>query len=101
MCSAEHHAYACVDHVLSRRHGISLECLAFATEFGETKVEHFHDTVVTQHDVVRLDIAMHDADGVSRRKRAGHLNADVECLAGCQSACSDARAQRVPVDEFG
>ena len=102
MRSSEHHADAGVDHVLSRRHGISFEYLAFATaEFGETKVEHFHDAVVTQHDVVGLDIAMNDADGVSRGKGAGDLDADVEGVAGGESGSSDATAECVAVDELG
>src|SRR5215216_3802885 len=101
MSCAEHHANPGVDEVLSRRHGIGFSGGSFATEFGETKVEHFYDAVMTQHDVVRLDVAMDDADGVSCVKCAGHLNADVERFARCESAFSDAIAQCIAVDELG
>ena len=46
---------------------------AFTSEFRETKVEHFNDAVVTQHDVVRLDVAMNDADSSESRKERWRL----------------------------
>ena len=46
----------------------SLGVCAFTSEFCETKVENFNDAVVTQHDVVRLDVAMNDADAVGRSR---------------------------------
>ena len=61
---------------------------AFASEFCETEVENFNDAIVPQHDVVRLDVAMNDADAVSRGERAGDLNADVEASRGVNGASS-------------
>jgi hypothetical protein len=39
---------------------------------------------VPEHDVVRLDVAMDDADAVSRAQCAGDLNADVERVTGIE-----------------
>src|SRR6185503_18689446 len=65
-----------VDEVLSRRERIRFGVFPFASELCETKVENFNDAVAPQHDVVRLDVAMRDADGVRRVKGAGDLYAD-------------------------
>ena len=97
---AEHHADCGVDEILSRRHRIALERMPFAAEFRETEIKHFNDPIVTQHDVVRLDIAMDDTDRVRRRERACDLNADVERLVRPEWSFSNSITQRFAVDEL-
>ncbi len=99
---AQHHADFGFEEVLSGRHGIGLgRSLALRSQFGQTEIEDFNDAVMTQHDVVWLDVAMDDPDGVSGAKCAGDLDADVERVARFEGAHSDSVAQRVTVDEFG
>ena len=78
MCRAEHDADAGIDHVLRWRERVGLQTLSFTSEFCETEVEHFNDAVMTQHDVVGLDVAMNDADAVRGAECTGDLNTDVE-----------------------
>src|ERR1044072_7971352 len=75
-------------------------CFAFASEFCQTKVENFDDAVVTQHDVVGLDVAMNDADAVRCTEGTGDLDADVEHVDRSERAFSYALAPCLTVDEF-
>ena len=78
-----------------------MSCQAFASEFGETEVENFHDAIAAKHDVVGLDVAMDDADAVSGAKGTGDLNSDVDRFARLERRCPYSLAQCFAVDEFG
>jgi hypothetical protein len=43
-----------------------------------SEVEHFRQAMFGDHDVRRLDVAVHESIGVRRGQRVGHLSADVE-----------------------
>ena len=47
---------------------------------GEPEIEHLHQVVRGDHDVVRLQIAMDDALSVRRLQSRGHLLPDGEGL---------------------
>ena len=52
-----------------------------ATSKSDAEVEELHPAVAGDHHVVRLEIAMCDARGVSSRETIGNLRRDVEALA--------------------
>src|SRR5262245_11317448 len=101
MRGAHHYADRGIDHVLSLRHQIRVRGWLVAREFCETEIEHFHDAVAAQHDVVGLDVAMDDADGVSRAECTGDLNGYVDGLDWFERCEPDAVAQSFTVDVFG
>ena len=76
-----------VDHLLDglfRGHELrsSLDAvLGLAAEPGGAKVDQLHLTVLRQHDVVRLQVAVKDAASVHVRERRGHLAEDQDKLA--------------------
>ena len=49
-----------------------------ADELGEPKIEHLHSSVVGDHDVGRLEVAMGDATGMGRDQRVGERRHHVE-----------------------
>src|ERR1051325_7719714 len=98
VCGAEDHPGGSVDKSCRGREQVGISGFAFTREFGETEVEHFHDPVTPQHDVVGLDVAMNDADAVRGRKRARDLDADFERFEWREPATPDASAQGVAVD---
>ena len=65
----------------------------------QPEVEHFHVTVVAQHEVVGFDVAMRDAGGVRHTERLGHLSAQLRQRFN-RAAFADQRPQRAPLDEF-
>ena len=56
-----------------RRSRVAAEKRALG-QFGQTEIKHLHVTVVAQHDVFGLDVAVRDACAVSGGKRAGDLD---------------------------
>ena len=68
---------------------------------GEAEVEQLHVAVAAQHDVVRLDVAVHEADRFGGRQRRRDLDGDVEDLREWRFAAAHALAQRHAVDVFG
>ena len=93
--SADHHprprARFHIDHG-RRRH---------ARELGEPEVEDLRIAVGTHHDVLGLDVPMHQAAGMRRRQRTRHLDADVHDVAHRQGALPQAVPQRLALDELG
>ena len=73
---------------------------ADAREGGDAEVEHLHVAVGPQHQVVGLDVAMHDRRGMRGRKRRRGLDRDVEDLAKRQRAAREPLAQRLALDEL-
>src|SRR5829696_6496027 len=51
---------------------------------GNPEVADQRRTVLGDQDIPRLDIAVHDAERVSRSKRASDLRTDLSGLVGCQ-----------------
>ena len=96
---ADDRACARLDGRRDRRVGIGGRGPA-PRESGDTEVEHLHVAVGPQHQVVGLDVAMHDRCGMSRRKRRRRLYRDVEDFAQVQRAARDPLAQRLALDEL-
>ena len=68
---------------------------------GQAEVEHLDVAVAPDHDVLGLDVAMHDAVRVGGGERAGDLAADVDDGVERQAGlCAQARAKRLAVDQF-
>ena len=74
---------------------------AVGDELGEAEVEQLHEAVGRDHDVLGLEVAVHDPGGVRLREPVRHLGADVEDAAGCERvALGHQLAQRLAVDEL-
>ena len=65
----------------------------------QAEVEHLHVAVGPDHDVLRLDVAVHDAGGMRGAERPRHLAADVD---GRRQRLRrlDERPQRPAVDQL-
>ena len=61
----------------------------------EAEIEDLHAAVQREEDVLRLQVAMHDAACVRGAKPPGHLERDVERRVHRQRAGAEARAQRL------
>src|SRR5262249_41890859 len=84
--STHHRAGGSVDKSLGWRERVSICGFSIAAQFDEAEVEYFHDAIAAQHDVVRRDVTMNDADTVSCRKCTCDLDSDFECFNDCESA---------------
>src|SRR5881398_964463 len=73
-----------IDHRSSRRFGVGGGTL-WLGEICQTEVEHLSVAIVTDHDVLWLDVAMDDARSVSRGERTTNLNRDLQSLRQVQS----------------
>ena len=69
---AQNFAGICLHHLHRRCFRIAPEAPIFG-EFSETEVEHFDVAISTDHDVVRLNITVHNAGGVCGGKTRGDL----------------------------
>ena len=69
---------------VQRRFGFSQLC--------QTKVQDFYVIVAPDHDVFRLDVAMHHARRMRRRQRRGHLDCDFEGFGNFHRPRGDALA---------
>jgi len=47
-------------------------------EFGNSEVEDFHESVLTEHHVFRLDIAVENACLMRGGESARHLNSNIK-----------------------
>ena len=61
----------------------------------EAEIEDLHAAVERQEDVLRLQVAMHDAACVRRSKPSRDLESDVESRVHGESAGAETRAQRL------
>ena len=71
-----------------------------ACERRDAEVEHLDVAVGPQHQVVGLDVAMHDRRGVGRGQRRRGLDADVEDLAKRQRSALETLTNGFALDEF-
>ena len=55
------------------------EAGAAESQGREAEIEDLHPAVQREEDVLRLQVAMHDAACVRGTKPSGHLKGDVEC----------------------
>src|SRR5258705_7673292 len=69
-------------------------------EFGKPEIQDFYDTVLADHDILRLHVTMDDASLVCRRQRLCDLNADVEHLIQPQPRAREMMAERFALDVF-
>ncbi|MEZ4453185.1 MAG: hypothetical protein R3B09_27230 [Nannocystaceae bacterium] len=69
-------------------------------EAGEAEVHHPHPPLVVDHQVVRLDVAVDQADRVGRREAAAGLGHDLEDLAPAPGALREPGAEGAAVDEL-
>ena len=96
-------------HVLRRAHdqpGVGAERRPLPVVFEQrqlrqAEVQHLQVAVGPDHDVLGLDVAVHDAAPVSGRERAGHLRADIDRLTDGDGPAVHLLPQRLPRDELG
>ena len=68
---------------------------------GQAEIEHLDVPIAPDHDVLGLDVPMHDPVRVCGGERAGDLAADVDDGVERQAGlCAQARAKRLAVDQF-
>ena len=58
---------------------------------GQPEIQHGDVAARRDHDVGRLDVAVHDAFGMRRIERVGHLNGDVDGFVERQRRAGDSR----------
>jgi hypothetical protein len=63
---------------------------------GQTKVEHFHNMVAPHHDVVGLNVSMHDVRFMGRVERCCDLGGNVEHLMQFETVRPQVLAQGHP-----
>ncbi len=68
--------------------------------FRQTEIEDLGASIARQHDVFRLQIAMHDAGRVRRREGRGDLPGEIEQPAQRQGPALENLAQRFALDQF-
>ena len=96
---AHHHAGVRLDLCLVQ--SLSINCAQpLWRQLGESEVQHLHDTVASNHDVFRLDVAVNDAGLVSRLQRRGYLRGDVEHFTDCHPRVGHVFSQSFAVDEL-
>src|SRR5262249_11980795 len=69
-------------------------------KFCNSEVEHFHVSVRSKHDVLRLDVAMNNSRLVSSRERACHLDGDINSFTQLHRSTSQAITQCLAFDQF-
>jgi hypothetical protein len=68
---------------------------------GQAKVDHLHEAIGPEHDVLGLDIAMHDARPVGCTECCCTLDGDGDRVRLVQSSLAQPVAKRDPFDELG
>jgi hypothetical protein len=66
----------------------------------QTKVENLHPAIAIDHHILRLQVAMADADRVRGGDPVGQLDRDIEQLANRHGPALDAGSQQFAVDQF-
>jgi hypothetical protein len=61
---------------------------------GQAKVDDFHEAVVGDNNVRRLDVAMHDVVGVSGAEAFGDLDGEIERFLGRNHAMGELLGKR-------
>ena len=69
-------------------------------QFGNPEVEHLHVSVRSQHDVLRFDVAVHDAGFVRGSQRRGHLHGNFQRRVQIHPPARERRAQSHAFDEL-
>ena len=69
-----------------------------AYELGQTKVEHLHQAIVADHDVVGFDVAVKDAFFVRSSEGVGRLARDFQCSIGFEPSLFHQLAERLALD---
>ena len=72
-----------------------------AVQRGQAEVEDLHPAVDADEDVLRLEIAVHDAAGVSGGEPSGNLERDLQGGRERQRAGAEPRPQRFALEAFG
>ena len=67
-------------------------------ELGDSEVEYLRPTAIVDHDVSRLDVAVHDAVSVRLLESVGNFGGDAHDLADRHRAALQPIAQRLPFD---
>ena len=70
-------------------------------ELGEAEIEHFDDAIGADHDVIGLDVAMHDAGFVGGGEGGAELDGDLQQDLAVEAAFGGDLAQRLAVHELG
>ena len=70
------------------------------TKLRNPKVEYLHIAVRPQHDILRFYVAMHDAGGMRRGERTGHLNCNLKRFNKLYASTREALTQRFAFDEL-
>src|SRR5207302_9069306 len=64
------------------------------------KVQYFHVPIWSQHDVLRFDVAMHDASLVGGGERASHLDGNLNRFIQLHVPACEVLTQRFAFDQF-
>ena len=100
--SAHDHPGCGVKQYFRRPFGIGSFCRAgLLSQLSNTEVQNFHITIAANHDVLGLDIAMHDSRCVCGRQRRGDLDSDVNRFSQRYLCARQALPERFSVDELG
>ena len=70
-------------------------------QLGQAEVQHLQVAVGPDHDVLGLDVAVHDAAPMRGRERAGHLRADIDRFTDGDGLTVHLLAERLPRHELG
>ena len=98
-------------HIVNRaehdaRHGIGEpDCLSVVTrcmfrKLRQAEVEHLHDAVLPDHDVLGFDIAVNNPRGVGRGQCRRHVRGDIQHLPELVPSSSHTLSQTLAVDKF-
>ena len=79
---------------------ITLSAVGGVEKLGQAEVKDFHVAVRPQHDVFRLDVAVHDPTRVRSRQCARDLTRDHEGFIDRQRAALEPLPQRLAIDEL-
>ena len=77
-----------------------VRCRPLLGQFGNPEVEHLRVSVRSQHDVLRFDVAVHDAGFVRGSQRRGHLHGNFQRGVQIHPPARERRAQRHAFDEL-
>ena len=95
------HIAGCTQHHAFIRQVDRGRILCRAPLLGQTKIQDLDLAVARDHDVVRLQIAMHQAGRVRRCQPDGHLHGNLDGLRRGKRSCLDHAPQGFPADQFG